>query len=707
MADEQYAAGGFHRFLWGNDYRDLWTTAVTVEVLDLQTEAGGLSPVRRVGGAQTKGLALRGADGGSYTFRGLEKDASDLLEEELKGTIVEKLLKDQMAAQHPGSELVARGLLEAVNEPVPAWRLVILPDDPALGEFRNDFAGSLGMFAAYPVPKNEGHPGYLGATEIIDHLTLYTRLASSPEEKADVEAYLRARLMDLLMGDWDRHRKQWRWAKIPGRSAWVPIPEDRDQAFSRYEGFIVSMGRDRDPRFQAFSPKYGALFGLTNNGREQDRQLLAAVPRERYLEIAKDLHARLTDDAIEQAARRLPAEWYALDGSRLTKALRARRDALPEIAEKLYLFLADKPDVYLSDQPELIEVRRQANGDVEVTATATAADGTSPAPHFRRLFHANETSEVRLYALGGDDRIVVTGDEGSIKLRVVGGIGNDVLDESQGGGTRLSDDRGADKVVEGHGSDLDDRPYKPPPPPKNAPWIPARDYGSETWTVPWLSWGSDLGVFVGWGLQKQVYGFRKHPYAASHTVRAGWAFKAATGRVDYAGLFPRENSDDVFGVNAYASGLETLRFYGFGNDTPNTEDDDFYKAKEKQYLLYPSYNWRLGRKVGLSVGPVLRYSDNNVDEASFAQQEQPYGFGRFGQVGLNATFAVDRRDNPQYPRRGVFFATRATLWPEVWDTEEDLRQPRRQPRLLHLRWPVADPGPARRRAPRLRRLPLP
>ena len=79
------------------------------------------------------------------------------------------------------------------------------------------------------------------------------------------------------------------------------------------------MGRDRDPRFQAFGPKYAALSGLTNNGREQDRQLLAELPREKYLEIAKDLQARLTDDVIEQAARRLPAEWYALDGARLAR----------------------------------------------------------------------------------------------------------------------------------------------------------------------------------------------------------------------------------------------------------------------------------------------------------------------------------------------------------------------------------------------------
>ena len=66
----QYQAGGFHRWLWGNDYRDLWTASIDVPVLDLQTFAGGLKPVRRVGGQQTKGLAMKGADGRDYTFRG-------------------------------------------------------------------------------------------------------------------------------------------------------------------------------------------------------------------------------------------------------------------------------------------------------------------------------------------------------------------------------------------------------------------------------------------------------------------------------------------------------------------------------------------------------------------------------------------------------------------------------------------------------------
>ena len=279
-----YQANGFHRFWLGDDYRAAWGTPVSVEVLDLGKEAGGLTPARRVGGQQTKGLALAGADGRSYTFRGLEKDAShllDVVDPTLKDSVFAKLLNDQMAAQHPASELIARGILEAVGIPVPEWRLVVLPDDPALGQFRKDFAGAVGVFGVYPQPAKGSVPGFAGATEIIDHTTLYKKLEAGEGDAADTQALLKARLVDIFMGDWDRHRKQWRWAKVPGNPLWVPIPEDRDQAFSRYEGQALDMGRGRDPRFQKFGAKYPNIGGLTYNGSEQDRRLLVGFTQGR------------------------------------------------------------------------------------------------------------------------------------------------------------------------------------------------------------------------------------------------------------------------------------------------------------------------------------------------------------------------------------------------------------------------------------------
>ena len=60
---KEFDRGGKWRFWFGDGYRKAWTTPVVLPVLDLKTEAGGLTPLRQVGGLQTEGLAMKGADG--------------------------------------------------------------------------------------------------------------------------------------------------------------------------------------------------------------------------------------------------------------------------------------------------------------------------------------------------------------------------------------------------------------------------------------------------------------------------------------------------------------------------------------------------------------------------------------------------------------------------------------------------------------------
>ena len=542
VAGPQFASSGIHQFFFGADYRRLWTTPVEVDVLDLGAEAGGLTPVRRVGGQQTKGLALEGKDGRDYTFRGLDKDATALIEQELRGTIVERTVQDQMAAQHPASETIARVLLDAAGVPCPAWRLVVLPDDPALGEFREVFAGALGVFAEYPSPVSETNPGFRGATEIIDHAALYKRLQAGDGDRADVQALLKARLVDIFMGDWDRHRKQWRWAKLPGSPLWQPIPEDRDQAFSRYEGLVLKMARGTDPRFQKLEPKYPRMVGLTYNGWEQDRRLLTVLGHDDFARTAQSLRQALTDEVLHRAVDSMPKEWRAIDGPRLLADLRARRDALPLAADKYYEHLADRVDVYLTDRAERVEVKRSGKGDMELTVTVVAADGQPAATSFHRVFHS-ETEDVRIYALGGNDAVHVSG-QGSPRVRVMGGPGDDVLDAGAGGNAKLSDSEGANRA---EGAGIDSRPYTPPPPPKNAPWIAPRDWGTQTFTLPWLGYGSDMGAFVGYGVKHRRLGFRKHPYSSEQILRAGYAFGEDKGKAEYFGDFRRENRSFVLG----------------------------------------------------------------------------------------------------------------------------------------------------------------
>ena len=69
VAGKQFARGGFYRWVFGDNYRDLWTTPIRVPVLHLHAYANGLHPTKEGGGNQTKSLRLENDEGVEYVFR--------------------------------------------------------------------------------------------------------------------------------------------------------------------------------------------------------------------------------------------------------------------------------------------------------------------------------------------------------------------------------------------------------------------------------------------------------------------------------------------------------------------------------------------------------------------------------------------------------------------------------------------------------------
>jgi len=250
-AGPQYRAGGFHRLLFGDGYRDLWTTPIDVPVLDLQKTGGGLTPVRVVGQAQGLGLAFKGDDGRAYTFRSLHKHPERMLPAEWRDHFPAKIAQDQSSHTHPGAGLILTPLQEAAGVAHTSPRLVVVPDDPALGEFRKTFAGEFGTIDEFPLPAAPGRPGFMDATEIVSTTDLWTRGLAGPENRIDSRAFLRARVIDLWLDNFDRHRGQWRWMRIPGRELYQPLPEDPDMVLVHQAPLVPSPIRAIAPGVQA------------------------------------------------------------------------------------------------------------------------------------------------------------------------------------------------------------------------------------------------------------------------------------------------------------------------------------------------------------------------------------------------------------------------------------------------------------------------
>jgi len=673
----RYRAGRLHRMLLGADYRDLWTTPITVGVLDLRTFAGGLRPTERGGGLQTNSLRFDAPHGREYVFRSLDKDNARAMPPELRETFVRWIVQDQVSAFHPAGALIVARLLDATGIRHARPALVVLPDGPLLGEFRAAFAGQLGTFEERPKRGFAGAPDAAGAVEVVSSDRLFAMMRKSHATRVDSHAFLAARLFDVFVGDRDRHRDQWRWARFgPDESTpWEPVPRDRDMAFVKSDGVLLRGTRLWYPDLVTFRHTYPSMFGLTWSAREIDRRLLAGLERAVWDSVARALQAQLADSVIDAAVAVMPQPMVAVNGAELRRTLIHRRDRLRGAAAEFYALLAREVDLYGTDEPDLAEVTRLDDGSVDVSLSArTVGDTAASSPYARRRFSPGETKEVRLYLEGGDDRAVVRGggtrQRGTrgVVVRVIGGDGADELVDSasaDGGATRFYDSSPTGRMIRGSATAVDRRMYVPPP--TKRPRDPPRDWGQDWRPAPWVSSGPDVGLFLGAGGTLTRYAFRSHPYASRTTLQAGYAFGARTGRAQLASEIRRSNSRSYATVRARASGIEVLRFHGLGNETPSDQPGRFYRVHQQQYLLEPTYTVPLARNLALSFGAAGQYAVTDVERGTFIDQARPYGSDAFAQAGARLGLALDTRDRPFAPTRGVDAAAGGTLYPGVWD----------------------------------------
>jgi hypothetical protein len=635
-AGAEYDVSGTARRWLGNGYRDIWSEPFEAPVLDLAREAGGLQPVRQVGQLQTFGLALRGADGNSYTFRSLRKEPERILPPEWRNSWPAKMLRDATSATHPAAAVILPVLADAAGVAHTQPRLVVMPDDPRLGAFRATFAHQLGTIEEYPTAASAGHPGFHGATAIISSAELWTRWLQSPEDRIDTRAFLRARILDLFVENYDRRRGQWRWMQSPGHPLWQPIPEDPDMVFVRHDGLVAASMRRRQPTLLAFSDEFPSnLEGPTRNAAEVDRWLLTDLEGAVFTQIAKELQAAWTDEVIDRAIAQMPKEWQKVDNGFLAQALRARRAALVTYVEHFYRYLARDVDVRLTDRDERVSIVSGEDGSTTVMATVNGATG----PYYSRRFVPDETDEVRVYLQGGNDRVERSGRSGRIRLRLIADGGDKIV---------MSSDR-TSEVWEDAGHVTGNRvnqegPWTNPEPVKDAPWIEPRSYGSlSVWNpIAWIA--PDVGFVLGAGLTHTVYGFRSEPFAQQHTLKAGWSFGAGSGKAQYDGLFNRPGSHLGYGLRTFVSGVEQINFFGFGNETPEQTDKSRYHSRQTVFSFAPALRYTPSSTLSLTVGPEFRHSRSGQRQGSILFEQQPYGTGDFNLVALRTGLQLDTRN---------------------------------------------------------------
>lgn len=420
------------RLFLGKNYRAEWSQPAKMAVFNIRTVKGGMTAGELGGGQQTKSLRLKDKQGEEWVLRTVDKEVEKALSPVMRKTFVRKIVQDMVSASHPYAALTVSELAKAAKVVAPEPVLFFVPEDPAIGEHYKIFANTVCM-----LEKREPTPD---KSETEDTEDMIKDLVKQQDHLVIQEQVLRARLLDMLVADWDRHIGQWRWGKIDSGKYqyYYAIPRDRDFAYFDSRGILVNvMSWISLPHMRGFTEESKGLKRLNHKSIFFDNNFLNELDRSSWERIITEFQQQLSDSVISKAIRRIPPEVYAISGQEIERKLRSRRDGLLENGIKYYKELASAVHVMGTDKQDFFRVSRNG-ADIAVAVYTYNGKDTGDLT-YRRVFTRSETSEIFLEGFGDDDHFEIDeGVDSNILLRIYGGNGNDTL--ARGGKVREKTD---------------------------------------------------------------------------------------------------------------------------------------------------------------------------------------------------------------------------------------------------------------------------
>lgn len=671
-ANPNYRSASFTEFLLGKNYRTAWATPVKMPVLDLATEKGGLTPYRMGGGKQTASLRLRNEEGREYILRSVNKNPEQVLPEGLRETVAKDLLQDQISAQHPYGALVLPKLAAAAGVFHVNPKLVYVPADPLLGKYLEDFGNTIAILEENPDEDHQDVASLGYARNLVGTDKVLERRQEDNDNVVDEKGFARARLFDMLIGDWDRHEGQWRWVerKTTGERIFEAVPKDRDVTFFKSQGLIPYLATRKWAvrNVQNYEADVDDLVGLNLSALNNDRTFLSSVTKEEWIQAAEKMKNELTDAVIDSALRDFPPEVHGLSAPELAAKLKARRQLLPQMAADYYTFLSKTVDVAGSDKTEHFMVTRQPDGQTQVEVRNIKKDGTTGRKVFKRTFLPQETKEIRLYGLGGDDIFDVTGQgQEGIRVRIIGGDGRDsITDRSAVDGLKkmtLVYDTQVNSALQ----------LGPESKDKTEEFVEVNQYDHNTYKIPYIGprlafeYNVDDRLYVGGGLVYRRYKFRKLPFSSQHRLLGNYAFSSQAYNVRYTGTFTDIYRSIDMDLKASINGPQLLfNYFGLGNDTDANEDNiGNYRVRFERYIVSATFMEEIFRFLKVGIGPHFDQFHVVEDQSgAFVQSEigetEPGSFRTNRYIGGRALMHVEAVDNPVNPHIGIKWLSELT-----------------------------------------------
>lgn len=667
----------FHRKLFGENYRKEWAMPVKLPVIRLSEICGGLTPVKEGGGMESKSLRLQDRNGKEWVLRSVEKTPDKLLPENLQGTFAIDWVGDEFSGQHPYSALIVPPLAEAAGVPHTNPVIGVVAADPALGEYSKKFVNLVCLLEEREPAGNSDNT-----------LKMERELIRSYDNRLDGNLFLRARMLDLLIGDWDRHEDQWRWAVTKDGRAKIysAVPRDRDQVFHVTQGLFPSIASLPwfDPVLENFDGDIPRIKWSIYKTRFAKEFTDAQISYDDWMKAANDFVHAETDEVLEAGVKRLPRETYDYRGAELIKKLKKRRDNIPAAMSEYYRFINRIVDLHTTDKSERITITGTQDQGLRVLVEKSARKGQSAGVLMDMTYQPGITKEIRLYTAAGNDKVDIDNSTSPIRLRIVDSAGSKVfevkrsLNKVQIYGPRDSTSfSGNTRRLRLHLSN------------DTANTIMQRTNLYNKW-MPLANGAinADDGFLLGLGFKYTGYdGFRKGAYSNVQQLMLSHSFATDAFRINYdAEWIKAIGKADIIAHGLIQAPDNTMNFFGRGNETKLYKFNGyrrFYRARFDTYEADPALRWHTGKGSTISFGPSFQFYHMNAGDNTGRLIRQTSLINSYdslttdkdkAHLGLIGHFVSNRRDNDLFPSSGYYFDVNVTGYKGLNDYSRSFAQ---------------------------------
>ncbi len=651
-----YKKSGVHNFFWGKHYRKEWATAVTVPLFFIDTANGGLTVVKEAGSRQSMGLRLKDKKGHEYVLRSIDKDFGNGLPEIFHGTFISNIAKDQASIGYPFAAITITPLISAAGIYHTNPKIVFVPDQPALNGYEK-YKDQLYLFEERADEDWSDAAFFGNSKNIIGSEKLFENLYEDNDNSVNAKAFAKARLFDMFIGDWGRHADQWRWASFENgkQTIYKPIPRDRDQAYTKFDGFfpLIATNVAGAVHLESFDGDINNVKRFNQPGYPLDNSFLISLEEKDWVNEANDLQTSLTDAVIENAIKQLPADLYSINGEKIIKALKSRRDDLEKYAKAYYQYLNKRVSIKGSDKKEKIVIQTPDKTHVRIALyKIDKNDNTADVPYFDRTFDSKTTHKIFVYGFKGKDVIDISGQQrNKTEIHLVGFTKKDSLVQQYDA---------ARKIVKIHEGDMDTYDTLMQHPFKISPVIFISSSAYKVFTNDPLNLFTKPGLHIGVNFKYKSKPWKRDSLEALHQLAFNYGFLRKTLYAEYVGMFPGVIGKADFILKGRFETPAAENFFGVGNETTRSGSTAYYNIFSTRIFggagvqqNFKHHHVEAGLfyqqiKVGANTGKY--FSNNNINSLLLSWQKF---------AGVEAGYELRLINDELLPTKGITYSAAA------------------------------------------------